>query len=115
MDEAQAAEQLSALSHETRLKVFRALVAAGPDGVPAGRLADRLGVAPNTLSAHLNILLQSRLADVRRQGRMRVYSASMTQTSKLLHFLIADCCGGHPETCSSTLRDLGFSDVETSC
>ncbi len=99
MTEAEAAEQLSALSHETRLKVFRALINAGPSGLPAGMLSERLGVAPNTLSSHLTILLHAGLTQVRKDGRRRVYSADLEATGAILRFLVADCCGGRPEAC----------------
>lgn len=99
MTEAEAAKQLTALAHETRLKVFRALIAAGPEGVSAGRLSETLAVAPNTLSSHLAVLLQSGLAEVRKAGRRRIYSADLEVTGAILRFLVAECCGGRPEAC----------------
>ena len=56
MDHAQAVAALNALSHDTRLAAFRALVQAGPAGLPVGELRERLGLAPATLTAHLNTL-----------------------------------------------------------
>lgn len=91
---------LSALAQETRLSVFRRLVQAGPDGVAAGELARELGVAANTMSAHLAVLDHAGLVNSRRAGRSIIYSAAYDRMTRLLAFLMEDCCGGAPEVCA---------------
>ena len=97
---AEAAGMLGALSHETRLNVFRTVMRAGPEGVAAGVLADRLGVSPSNLSAHLSTLTSAGLLCVRRDGRRRLYAPDIAQVRDLLAYLVADCCNGHPEVCA---------------
>jgi ArsR family transcriptional regulator, arsenate/arsenite/antimonite-responsive transcriptional repressor len=105
MDLKDAVPALSALAHEGRLAAFRLLVEAGPDGLAAGRLAERLGVPPNTLSANLNILSHAGLIVARRTGRSIIYSSNIGQMRALIGFLIQDCCSGAPELCAP-LADL---------
>ncbi len=95
-----AVAALSALAHEGRLTIFRELVQAGPDGMPAGALARSVGVAPNTLSNSLTVLSHAGLVAARRDGRSIIYSAGYGRMSALLGFLLQDCCGGSPEICS---------------
>jgi len=90
---------LSALSQETRLFAFRLLMEAGVQGMSAGILAQKLGVAPNNLSTHLTILVNSGLITVRRQGRYKIYQADVTAINALLSSLVETCCHGHPEVC----------------
>lgn len=99
-----AAHSLAALAHQGRLAVFRMLVQAGETGLAAGEIARRLGVLPNTLSANLNILSNAGLVRSRRDGRSIIYAADYGRMSRLLGFLLEDCCGGEPEIC----RPLGF-------
>lgn len=94
-----AVQALSALAQGSRLAVFRALVRAGPDGLPAGEIAREVGVLPNTLSSHMTILLQACLVTSRRNGRSIIYSADFARMTSLLQFLIDDCCGGNPGLC----------------
>lgn len=96
----QAVVALSALAHPGRLTAFRMLVAAGPDGLPAGEIARRLGMPANTLSTNLNILSAAGLVGSQRDGRFIVYSADYARMQTLLAFLIADCCGGEPGICA---------------
>jgi ArsR family transcriptional regulator len=98
-----AVEALSALAHGHRLAVFRLLVKAGADGLPAGEIAREVGVLPNTLSTHLTILGHAGLVRSRREGRSVIYSANYDGMRDLLGFLVADCCGGRPEICGSLL------------
>ena len=100
-----AVDALSALAHGSRLAVFRLLVRAGADGMPAGEIAREIGALPNTLSAHLNVLGNAGLIRSRREGRSVIYSANYDRMRELLGFLIADCCAGRPEICGS-LGDL---------
>lgn len=96
----QAVEALSALAQGHRLGVFRLLIKAGPDGLPAGEIAREVGVLPNTLSTHLTILGHARLIKSRREGRSVIYFADYDGMRQLLGFLIADCCAGHSEICA---------------
>jgi len=95
-----AVEALSALAHPSRLAVFRLLVRAGPDGMPAGEIAREIGALPNTLSTHLNILSHAGLIQSRREGRSVIYSADYQGMRALLGFLMEECCAGRPEICA---------------
>lgn len=100
MEAAEAVAALAALAQETRLAVFRRLVVAGAVGLPAGQLAVELGVAPPTLTFHLNQLAAAGLVRARRQGRQVFYSLEVAAMRALLGFLAEDCCQGHPELCA---------------
>lgn len=99
MELSHAISALSALSQESRLRVFRLLVKSGPEGLPAGEIARRLRVPPNTMSAHLAILSRAGLVTPRRKSRSIFYAVNLEGTRELLSFLVADCCGGRPEVC----------------
>lgn len=94
MDTPQALSALAALGHETRLAAFRALVQAGPDGLPVGALRERLGTAPATLSAHLNVLRAAGLVDDEREGRVIRVRANYRHMDALLAYLTENCCAG---------------------
>jgi DNA-binding transcriptional ArsR family regulator len=100
METKPAVASLSALAHEVRLATFRLLVQAGPEGLPAGEVARRVGVLPNTLSASLNVLSHAGLIGSRRDGRSIIYTANYDAMRELLAFLMEDCCGGSPEICA---------------
>lgn len=100
MESKLAVSALSALAHEGRLAVFRMLVQAGGDGVPAGEIARRLGVPANTLSANLNVLSHAGLIDSRRVGRSIIYTAAYERMAALLGFLMEDCCQGSAAICA---------------
>lgn len=94
MQEIDAVRSLAALAQEVRLRVFRALVVAGPRGLTPGALAEQLEVAPNTLSFHLKELTHAALVTQERQGRNLVYRASFDAMNELLGFLTENCCEG---------------------
>lgn len=94
MESNNAIRALSALAQETRLAAFRMLVAAGPAGLPAGVIAERLKVPPATLSFHLQHLANAGLAEVRRAGRSMIYSADYGAMDGLVRYLMDNCCGG---------------------
>jgi len=100
MELTSAVAALSALAHEGRLQAFRLLVQAGVLGLPAGEIARRLEMLPNSLSANLNVLSHAGLVRSRRQGRSIIYTAEYDRMRDLLGFLVEDCCGGSPEICS---------------
>jgi DNA-binding transcriptional ArsR family regulator len=95
-----AVEALSALAHEGRLSIFRLLVRAGTDGIAAGEIARKLDILPNTLSASLTVLTHAGLIISRHEGRSIIYSADYTRMSKLLGFLMEDCCNGNATICA---------------
>lgn len=96
MKRTDAVAALAALAHDNRLDVFRLLVQAGPEGMPAGTVADALDLAPNTLTFHFDRLRAAGLVSVRREGRSMIYSARFEQMNALLGFLTENCCGGAP-------------------
>jgi ArsR family transcriptional regulator, arsenate/arsenite/antimonite-responsive transcriptional repressor len=100
MEKMSAIAALAALAQENRLDVFRLLVEAGPDGMPAGAVAEALGLAPNTLTFHFDRLRQAGLVAVRREGRSMIYSACFDRMNALLAYLTENCCQGHPEQCA---------------
>jgi ArsR family transcriptional regulator, arsenate/arsenite/antimonite-responsive transcriptional repressor len=100
METMQAVAALAALAQEHRLAVFRLLVQAGPDGMPAGQVAEALDVAPNTLTFHFDRLRVAGLVTVRREGRSMIYAARYEAMNALLGFLTENCCQGAPEKCA---------------
>lgn len=96
MDEADVIRALGALAQETRLRIFRMLVVAGPKGVLPGQMAEALGSSPTALSFHLKELVHAGLASSERDGRHLIYRASIPQMNGLLGFLTAHCCEGQP-------------------
>ena len=101
MDEKAAIAALGALAQETRLELFRLLVATGPEGLPAGVIAERLGVLPSSLTFHLNQLHHAGLIAQRRQSRQLIYSAEYRTMNDLLAYLTENCCG-RGESCAPT-------------
>ena len=97
-------EALAALAHETRLDIFRLLVRAGREGLPAGAIADELGVPATTLSFHLKELKSARVVDCRREGRSLIYSSAFETMNRLLAFLTENCCEGVPASGCRTRR-----------
>jgi len=94
MNEAQAISTLGALAHAQRLRVFRALVVAGPEGLTPSVLADQLDVARNTLSFHLKELAHAGLVTIEQQGRNLIYRADFAHMNGLLGYLTEHCCQG---------------------
>jgi DNA-binding transcriptional ArsR family regulator len=94
METSTAVAALGALAQESRLEVFRLLVQAGPDGLPAGEIGERLGIAPATLSFHLAQLRHAGLLGMRRDGRSLIYSADYDSMTALMDFLTENCCRG---------------------
>lgn len=94
MDKKRAIAALGALAQETRLDLFRLLVTVGPEGLPAGVIADRLGVLPSSLNFHLNQLVHAGLITQRRLSRQIIYSAEYGAMNDLMGYLTENCCGG---------------------
>src|SRR6516164_1870478 len=91
-----AVAALAALAQDNRLDVFRLLVQAGPEGMPAGRVAEALDLAPNTLTFHFDRLRDAGLVTVRREGRSMIYAAHFETMNGLISFLTENCCKGAP-------------------
>ena len=99
METKYAIEAFQALAQETRLTALRLLVQAGPGGLAAGVIADRLAVQPSTLSTHLGILERAGLIGSRREARNIFYAAQYEGLRRLIAFLMEDCCQGRAEIC----------------
>jgi DNA-binding transcriptional ArsR family regulator len=89
-----AVEALAALAQEHRLALFRLLVQAGDGGMPAGAIAEKLGVPNSSLSFHLAHLTRAGLIQQRRQGRSLIYTADYAAMNALVSYLMENCCGG---------------------
>ena len=100
METSDAVTALAALAQDNRLEIFRLLVQAGPDGMAAGEIAERLGLAPNTLTFHFDRLRGAGLVTVRRDGRSMIYAARFESMNGLLSFLTENCCRGAAATCA---------------
>jgi len=99
METSEAVTALAALAQDNRLDIFRLLVQAGPDGMAAGQVAERLGLAPNTLTFHFDRLRIAGLVSVRRDGRSMIYAARFETMNGLVSFLTENCCQG-ASTCA---------------
>ena len=99
MDMLDAVDALDGLANETRLRVFRLLVRAGPEGLSAGEIAADLGALQNTMSSHLHKLSRAGLVASHRSGRHIIYRADFSTLSQLILYLMEDCCAGSAELC----------------
>jgi ArsR family transcriptional regulator, arsenate/arsenite/antimonite-responsive transcriptional repressor len=99
MEKSEAIAALAALAQDTRLDIFRVLVQAGPDGLAAGHIGERLGLASATLSFHLNQLKHAGLITCRRDGRSLIYAAAYGTMTGLMSYLTENCCNGNPAAC----------------
>ena len=104
MEVSTAVGALGALAQESRLKVFRLLVRAGPSGMAAGDIAKKLHVPRNTMSAQLAILARARLVTSRKEGRSVIYAVDLEGTREMLSFLLEDCCRGKPHLCAPLIE-----------
>lgn len=103
MDKTRALQAFEALSSAARLEVYLLLVDAGPEGLVAGALADRLALAPSKLSFHLKTLNRAGLITVAQEGRFLRYRANLALMREVTAFLNDHCCGGRPERCDDAL------------
>ena len=94
LDEAGAVKALAALAQAQRLRAFRALVVAGPEGLTPGAIAEQLGIAASALSFHLKELSHSGLVSSEARGRNLIYRANFAQMNALLGYLTEHCCEG---------------------
>ncbi|WP_085317452.1 ArsR/SmtB family transcription factor [Derxia lacustris] len=100
MEEQDVIKALAALAQPVRLRVFRALIVAGPEGLTPGVLGEQLEVAAATLSFHLKELMNAGLVSQERDGRFLIYRAAYARMNDLLGYLTAHCCAGQP--CETT-------------
>lgn len=98
---AEALEALGALANEHRLALFRLLVARGPQGLAAGDLAERLDLAPSSLTFHIQALMRAGLIAQQRNGRQLIYSADFAAMNDLIGFLTENCCGESEKECGA--------------
>ena len=94
MNASQAIAGLAALAHDTRLAVFRLLVQRGRDGLPAGVIAQNLGLPPSSLTFHLQQLANAGLVSQRRISRQIIYATDFSAMNALMAYLTENCCGG---------------------
>lgn len=94
MDESSTVAALSALAQVQRLRAFRALVVAGNEGLTPSVIAEKLGIAPNSLSFHLKELHHAGLVGVEQRGRHLIYRANFEAMNGLLGYLTEHCCEG---------------------
>jgi DNA-binding transcriptional ArsR family regulator len=106
MDARKSQAAFAALAQPTRLKAFRRLVAAHPQGLPAGEIAAFCKVPHNTMSTHLAALIRGGLIAVARQGRSMNYRADLDGFRGLVDFMLRDCCGGRPDICAPVVEDF---------
>ena len=95
MESNQVIKALAALAQDSRLAIFRALIQCGPQGLSVGKIAERVDIAPATLSFHLKELSIAGLLSSRQDGRYVIYSASFAAMNELIGFLTENCCGGN--------------------
>jgi DNA-binding transcriptional ArsR family regulator len=105
MEKIEAVAALNALAQESRLDVFRLLVQAGPEGLPAGRIAEKLDLPSATLSFHLNQLRHAGLVTFRRESRSLIYAAEYAAMNDLLAYLTENCCQGDAASCGAGTCD----------
>ena len=99
MNESKVVAALAALAHRHRLRIFRLLVKRGPSGMPAGEIAERVGIGPTNTSFHLKELDRAGLLRATRDGRYVRYAVHVDGMRRLLSYLTEDCCQGRPELC----------------
>jgi ArsR family transcriptional regulator len=104
MNEAHIVAALAALAHQHRLRIFRLLVRAGPSGVPAGEIADSIGISATAMSFHLKELDHAGLVTSTREGRFVRYAVRVDGMRRLLTYLTEDCCRGQPELCGAAVK-----------
>ena len=98
----QVIEALGALAHEHRLAIFRLLIERGPEGLPAGRIAHRVGLAASSLTFHIQNLQRAGLITQRRMSRQLIYTADFTAMNALVGYLTENCCTESGAECSAT-------------
>lgn len=101
----QIVKALAALAQSTRLEAYRILVAAGPEGLAAGSLAEKIGIAPASLSFHFKTLSHAGLIESRQEGRFIYYSANFEVMNGMVDYLTENCCAGNSESCNIPCKE----------
>lgn len=101
-----AVKAFGALAQETRLAIYRLLVEAGPNGLPAGAIAEAIDAPAPTISFHLAQLRGAGLIMQRRESRSLIYSVDVAGMNGLIGFLSDRCCGGNPGLCAPISKEL---------
>jgi DNA-binding transcriptional ArsR family regulator len=83
---------LGSLAHEHRLRIYRLLVRQGPEGLAAGAIGTRVGLAPSSLTFHLQSLQRAGLIRQARAGRQLFYSADYAAMNGIVSYLTDECC-----------------------
>jgi len=96
----QVIEALGALAHEHRLAIYRLLVERGPEGLPAGAIAEKIGLVPSSLTFHVQALQRSGLISQRRVSRQVFYAADFDEMTALVGYLTENCCGQTEGACA---------------
>lgn len=86
------APMFAALGQPARLEIMRLLLGAWPQGIPAGRIQEELGIPASTLSHHLHRLREVGLVEATRESQWIHYGASSETTQAILDFLYSECC-----------------------
>src|SRR6476619_5595959 len=105
MSEPKIIAALAALAHQHRLRIFRLLVKEGPSGMPAGEIADAIGISATNMSFHVKELDRAGLLRSTRQGRFIRYAIDVDGMRELLTYLTEDCCQGRPELCGAVVAE----------
>lgn len=111
MEERQALAAFGALSQETRLRILRLLVVAGPEGLAAGIIAEQAGVSASNISFHIKELERAGLVASRRESRSILYSVDFEALNGLVRFLMDDCCAGRVDLCLCTSGAKAYPEV----
>jgi DNA-binding transcriptional ArsR family regulator len=109
MEKTSAIAALAALAQDSRLDIFRLLIQSGPEGLPAGQIAERLRLPANTLSFHLNQLRHAGLVTFRRESRSLIYAAEYAAMNALLAYLTENCCQGAAPCGPAICTDTAFT------
>jgi ArsR family transcriptional regulator len=102
----QVIDSLGALAHEHRLAIFRLLVERGPEGLSAGRIADRVGLVPSSLTFHLQNLQRAGLITQQRISRQLIYSADFDAMNGLIGYLTENCCSQSNGECATACKPV---------
>ena len=103
MDKLEVLAALGALAQETRLDVYRLLMQAGPDGLPAGQIGEQFGLPSATLAFHLKGLKAAKLASCTHNGRSLIYATEYPTPNALLGYPTENCCQGNPTACGQAI------------
>ena len=104
METKRVIEALGALAHEHRLAIYRLLVEQGPDGLAAGAVGESVGLAPSSLTFHLQNLCRAGLIVQRRESRSLIYSVDFSAMNDLVGYLTENCCVGSGNSCATACK-----------